>query len=116
MAAKINMCVVIMLISTKKLQSSKKMKVMKRINDKEQHIMCDMDHKLSHDIIKTAVTHNAKVIKLEQLSNIRSAARTSRKNNHSLHAWSFYILAQFIKYKVKLSGISVEYVNSAYTS
>lgn len=40
------------------------MKAMKRINDKEQHIMCDMDHKLSHDTIETAVTHNAKVIKL----------------------------------------------------
>lgn len=100
----------------KKLQTSKKMKAVKRINDKEQRIMRDIDHKLSHDIIKTAVAHNVKVIKLEQLQNIRSTTRKSRKNNHSLHTWSFYRLAQFIEYKAKLAGISVEYVNPAYTS
>jgi len=100
----------------KKLQTSKKIKAVKRINDKEQHIMRDIDHKLSHDIVETAVAHNVKVIKLEQLQNIRSTTRTSRKNNHSLHTWSFYRLAQFIEYKARLAGISVEYVNPAYTS
>ena len=100
----------------KKLQTSKKMKAVKRINDKEQRIMRDIDHKLSHDIVETAVAHNVKVIKLEQLQNIRSTTRTSRKNNHSLHNWSFYRLAQFIEYKARLAGILVEYVNPAYTS
>ena len=100
----------------KKLQTSKKMKAVKRINDKEQRIMRDIDHKISYDIVKEAVAHNVKVIKLEQLSNIRSTTRKSRKNNHSLHTWSFYRLAQFIEYKAKLAGISVEYVNPAYTS
>jgi IS605 OrfB family transposase len=100
----------------KKLQTSKKMKAVKRINDREQRIMRDIDHKISHDIIETAVVHNVKVIKLEQLQNIRSTTRTSRKNNHSLHTWSFYRLAQFIEYKARLAGISVEYVDPAYTS
>lgn len=100
----------------KKLQTSKKIKAVKRINNKEQRIMRDIDHKLSHDIVETAVAHNVKVIKLEQLQNIRSTTRKSRKNNHSLHTWSFYRLAQFIEYKARLAGISVEYVNPAYTS
>lgn len=100
----------------KKMQISKHPNAVRRINDKEQRIMKDFDHKLSHDIIKTAVAHNVKLIKLEQLSNIRSTTRTSRKNNHSLHTWSFYRLAQFIEYKAKLAGIKVEYVNPAYTS
>lgn len=99
-----------------KLQKAKKPEAIKRINDKEQRIMRDIDHKLSHDIIKTAIDHNIKTIKLEQLQNIRSTTRTSRKNNHSLHTWSFYRLTQFIEYKAKLAGISVEYVNPAYTS
>ncbi len=100
----------------KKLQACKKMKTVKRINDKEQRIMHDIDHKISHDIVKTAVEHSVKVIKLEQLANIRSTTRKSRKNNHSLHTWSFYRLAQFIEYKANLAGITVEYVNPAYTS
>lgn len=100
----------------KKLQKSKHMDAVKRINDKEQRIMRDVDHKISRDIVKTAVAHNVKVIKLERLANIRSTTRTSRKNNHSLHNWSFHRLAQFIEYKAKLAGIAVEYVNPAYTS
>lgn len=62
------------------------------------------------------LTHNASVIKLEQLQNILSTTRTSHKNNHSLHTWSFYRLAKFIEYKAKLADIKVEYVNPAYTS
>lgn len=100
----------------KKMQKAKHITAVKRINDKEQRIMRDIDHKLSHDIVETAVAHNVKVIKLEQLQNIRSTTRKSRKNNYSLHTWSFYRLAQFIEYKAKLAGISVEYVNPAYTS
>lgn len=100
----------------KKLQTSKKLKAVKRISDKEQRIMRDIDHKLSHDIVETAAAHNVKVIKLEQLTNIRSTTRKSRKNNHSLHTWSFYRLVKFIEYKAKLAGISVEFVNPAYTS
>ena len=99
-----------------KLQKAKHINAVKRIDDKEQRIMKDIDHKISHDIIQTAVAHNVKVIKLERLSNIRSTTRKSRKNNHSLHTWSFYRLAQFIEYKAKLAGIKVEYVNPAYTS
>ena len=100
----------------KKLGKAKKPDAIKRINNKEQRIMKDIDHKISHDIVKTAVSHDVKVIKLERLANIRSTTRTSRKNNHSLHIWSFYRLAQFIEYKAKLAGIKVEYVNPAYTS
>lgn len=100
----------------KKLQQAKKFSAVAHINHKEQRIMKDIDHKLSKDIVVTAVEHDVRVIKLEQLQNIRSTTRTSRKNNHSLHTWSFYRLAQFIEYKAKLAGISVEYVNPAYTS
>ena len=100
----------------KKLGKAKKPDVIKRINNKEQRIMKDIDHKLSHDIIETAVAHDVKVIKLERLANIRSTTRTSRKNNPSLHTWSFYRLAQYIEYKARLAGIKVEYVNPAYTS
>ncbi|MED1765945.1 transposase, partial [Bacillus thuringiensis] len=55
-------------------------------------------------------------IRLEQLTNIRQTARTSRKNEKNLHTWSFHRLAQFIEYKAALVGIKVEYVNPSYTS
>lgn len=98
------------------LQKAKHKSAIKHINNKEQRIMKDIDHKLSHDIVAAAVEHNVKSIKLEQISNIRSATRTSRKNNHSLHNWSFYRLSKYIEYKAKIAGIEVLYVNPAYTS
>ena len=100
----------------KKLGKAKKTDAIKRINNKEQRIMKDIDHKLSREIVNTATAHGVSVIKMEQLANIRSTTRTSRKNNPSLHTWSFYRLAQFIEYKAKLAGIKVEYVDPAYTS
>lgn len=99
-----------------KLQKAKHIDAVKRINTKEQRIMKDIDHKISRAIINTAVSHNVNTIKLECLKNIRSTTRTSRKNNHSLHTWSFYRLAQYIEYKARIAGIQVEYVNPAYTS
>ncbi|MFR0916832.1 MAG: RNA-guided endonuclease InsQ/TnpB family protein [Faecalibacillus intestinalis] len=97
-------------------QKAKKPTVAKRIKNKEQRIMKDIDHKISREIVNTAKKHKAKVIKLERLENIRSTTRTSRKNNPSLHTWSFYRLVQYIEYKAKLAGIEVEYVYPAYTS
>lgn len=100
----------------RKLQKAKKISVVRKINNKEQRWMRDEDHKLSRSIVNNAVANNVKVIKLERLTNIRSTTRTSRKNNPSLHSWSFYRLSKFIEYKAKLAGITVEYVNPAYTS
>ena len=100
----------------KRFQKAKKPKAVVKINNKEQRIMKDIDHKLSREIVNTAKAHDVSVIKLERLQNIRSTTRTSRKNNHNLHTWSFYRLATFIEYKAKLAGIEVEYVDPAYTS
>lgn len=103
-------------IKRKKLQKAKKIKKLKKINDKEQRIMKDIDHKISNQIIKEAINNKVGTIKLEQLTNIRSTTRTSRKNNYSIHTWSFYRLMQFIVYKAHRNGIKVEFVNPKYTS
>ena len=100
----------------KRLQEKKKIKAVERINDKEQRIMKDIDHKISRSIVNEAVKQGVSVIKLEQLANIRTTARKSRKNNPSLHIWSFYRLAMFIEYKARLAGIEVLCVNPSYTS
>lgn len=99
-----------------KLGKLKKPKAIKTINNKEQRIMNDSDHKVSREIVNFAKNNNASVIKLEQLSNIRNTTRTSRKNAKNIHNWSFYRLANYIEYKARLEGIIVEYVDPAFTS
>lgn len=100
----------------KTLGQAKKLNAIKTSKNKEQRWMQNQDHQVSRDIINFAVQHNVGVIRLEQLTNIRKTTRTSRKNNHSLHNWSFYRLAGYIEYKAAHAGIKVEYVNPAYTS
>lgn len=100
----------------KSLGKAKKLNAIKKLNNKEQRIMQDKDHKYSRQIVNFALENNVSVIRLEELANIRNTTRTSRKNNHNLHSWSFYRLAQFIEYKAQLVGIKVEYIDPKYTS
>jgi IS605 OrfB family transposase len=100
----------------KKLGKLKKLKAIKKLDNKEQRWMADKDHKISRQLVNFAKQNNVAIIRLEKLSGIRQTARISRKNEKNLHTWSFYRLAQFIEYKAILEGIKVEYVNPKYTS
>ncbi len=100
----------------KKLGKAKKLGAIRKSKNKEQRWMRDQDHKLSRAIVNLAIREDVSTIRAEKLAGIRSSARKSRKNNRSLHSWSFYRLASFIEYKAKLGGIKVEVVNPAYTS
>lgn len=100
----------------KKLGKAKKQKAICKSRNKEQRWMTDQDHKISRSIVNEAIKQNVSTIKLESLSGIRQTTRTSRKNNHSFHNWSFYRMTMFIEYKARLAGINVVYVNPAYTS
>lgn len=83
----------------RKLGKRKKIKAIKRIGNKEQRIMNDIDHKISRNIINFALQNGVCKIKLENIQGIRNQTRKSRKNEHNLHSWSFYRLAQYIEYK-----------------
>lgn len=100
----------------RKLGKLKKLSAIRKMNDKEHRIMTDINHKISRQLVNMAIEEDVSVIKLENLTNIRQAARTSRKNEKNLHTWSFYQLSKFIEYKSKLAGISVVYVDPKYTS
>ena len=103
-------------LKRKQLGKSKNLKSLKKLNNKEQRWMKDKDHKVSRQIINFAKDNKVSTIQLEALSGIRQTARTSRKNNYSLHSWSFYRLTQFIQYKAELAGIKVVFVDPKYTS
>ncbi|WP_165763978.1 IS200/IS605 family accessory protein TnpB-related protein, partial [Bacillus mycoides] len=79
----------------KKLGKAKKVNALRGLDDK--------DHKISREIIGFAIVNHISVIRLEQLTNIRQTARTSRKNEKNLHTWSFYRLSKFIEYKAILA-------------
>jgi putative transposase len=70
---------------------------------------------IAKKIIDIAV-QNACGIKMEQLDGIRGNRKQAKSFRYSLHSWSFYQLQTFIEYKAKLNGVTVTYVDPAYTS
>jgi IS605 OrfB family transposase len=112
----------------KDLQHAKKARAVRKSQGKEHRWMRDINHKLSHQIVSHANTHDVGVIRMEQLAGIRQhTARTSRganghksanarKNNRMMATWTFHQLATFIAYKAEQAGIAVEWVDPAHTS
>ena len=98
----------------KRLQKAGKYGVVKRLKKRESHIVKDLNHKISREIVDTA-KEEGKGIKLEKLKGIRKA-KSRRTFRYSLHSWSFYQLQDMIEYKAKLLGVPIEYVDPAYTS
>ena len=100
----------------RKMQKGKKHSSIVKNRRKESRVMNDIDHKLSREIVNFALANGVSIIKMESLAGIRATAKTSRKNNYSLHTWTFYRLASYIEYKANLLGIEVVYIDPAYTS
>lgn len=99
----------------KKLGKAKKLSIIRKLQNKENRWMADVDHKISRQVVEFAKKNQVSVIRLEELTGIRTS-RKRCKNEFGLHTWSFYRLSKFIEYKAALAGIAVEYVNAAYTS
>ncbi|MDO8886409.1 transposase [Candidatus Oleimmundimicrobium sp.] len=98
----------------KSLQKRGLYKVVKKIKNREQRIVKDLNHKVSRSIVNLAVKEKGG-LKLEKLRDIRKTK--SRKSfKYALNSWSFYQLAKFIEYKALLAGVPITYVEPAYTS
>lgn len=92
-------------------------KVLRRVSGKESRRIRHDNHVLSKQLVEEAKRHDCGVIRMEQLTDIRTRTKTWNKHlNRMVAGWSFYQLQQFVQYKSELAGISVEFVNPAYTS
>lgn len=97
------------------LQSRGKYRKVKRIKNREQRVVRDLNHKISRKIVEMA-RDNKSGLKLENLQGIRQNVKNTKSFRYSLHSWSFYQLRQMIEYKAKLLGIPIVYVAPQYTS
>jgi len=95
-------------------QSAKQL--LKKISGREGRYMRQTNHELSKEIIQEALSQSAGVIVLEDLTNIRKRIKGGKRMRTRLHRWSFYQLQTFIQYKAEAKGLSVLYVNPAYSS
>jgi putative transposase len=92
-------------------------KVLKKLSGYENRRIKHENHVLSRQLVEEAKRHNCGIIRMEQLKDIRTRTKTWNKHlNRMVAGWSFYQLQQFVQYKAAAFGITVEFVNPAYTS
>ncbi|AIU69060.1 transposase [Thermococcus eurythermalis] len=99
----------------KKFKAGKRRReLLEKYGRREKNRLNDLYHKLANKIIELAEKYGG--IALEDLIEIRDSIRYSAGMNGRLHRWSFRKLQSIIKYKAKLKGVRVVFVNPAYTS
>ena len=82
-----------------------------KFNHKAMKYKNHIDHCISKQLIEYAIQHDIGTIKLEKLTNLQKKFHV-----HEQVCWSYERLQTYIKYKAKLNGIKVVYVDPRFTS
>lgn len=96
----------------------KKLAPLEKLREKERNWVRTKNHIFSREIIKCALKIGVGTIHLEKLKNIGKDKNGYIEENkkYILRNWSYYELQEMIEYKAAMEGITVKYVNPAYTS
>jgi putative transposase len=89
---------------------------LRQVSGKERRRVKHVNHETSKAIVEEARRIGAAAIAMEDLTYIRDRLRTGRRMRARLHRWAFRQLQTFVQYKARAVGISVVYVNPAYSS
>ncbi|MHB8255529.1 MAG: RNA-guided endonuclease InsQ/TnpB family protein [Acidiferrobacter sp.] len=86
------------------------------ISGRELRHVKHTNHEVSKAIVAEAVRSGAGTIRMEDLTHIRTRIQAGRRVRTRLHRWAFRQLQDFVAYKAQGAGLSVVYINPAYTS
>ena len=96
----------------------KKLEPLEKLRDKEKNWVRTKNHIFSREVIKVALHLGAGTIHLENLHNFGKDENGELKDSKKFvfRNWTYFELQSMIEYKAKMEGITVKYVNPAYTS
>ena len=89
---------------------------LKVISGRESRHVKHINHEVSKSIVAEAIRSGAGEIRMEDLTNIRVNIKAGKRVRTRLHRWAFRQLQDFVSYKAQGAGLSVVFVNPAYTS
>ena len=90
---------------------------LRAISGRERRHVEHVNHEVSRAIIVEAQRlQHMREIRMEDLTHIRDRIKAGKRVRARLHRWAFRQLQVFVSYKAEAMGISVVYVNPAYTS
>jgi len=84
--------------------------------DHIQNKITDLLHKLSRKLIEMLLERGVSTVAIGELKGIRDGADQGSRMNQRLDQWAHRRFADYIEYKAEMAGMSVEYVDEAYTS
>jgi IS605 OrfB family transposase len=87
-----------------------------QVSGRERRRVRHINHETSKGVVEEACRIGAAKIVMEDLTDIRERIRARRRVRTRLNRWAFRELQSFVEYKARAVGITVEYVNPAYTS
>jgi putative transposase len=90
-------------------------RALKRLSGKQARMMENVNHVISKKVVEKAKTANV-AIALEDLTGIRERAAKGKRMRKMLGRWAFYDLRTKIAYKAKQAGVTVVFVDPAYTT
>lgn len=90
--------------------------LLKKISGREQRFVKHTNHVVSKNIVENAINVNADKLVMENLTHIRANIKAGKRVRSRLHRWSFRQLQYFVEYKATAYGITVQYVDPAYSS
>jgi putative transposase len=76
----------------------------------------DMEHKVSREVVNTAVELEAGTIAIGDVRSVADKGKLGKKSNQKVSNWSHGKLRQYLTYKAESEGITTELVNERYTS
>jgi putative transposase len=89
---------------------------LRQVSGRERRRVTQINHETSKAIVAEALRIGASKIAMEDLCHLRDRIQAGKRVKARLHRWAFRQLQTFVEYKAKAAGITVEYVNPAYTS
>jgi len=89
---------------------------LRQASGRERRHMTHVNHEVSRAIVAEALARNAGVIAMERLTHIRQRIRSGKRVRTRLHRWAWAQLQRFVQYKAEAEGLTVAFVNPAYSS
>lgn len=89
---------------------------LRAISGRERRHVKHINHEVSKSIVAEAIRSGTGEIRMEDLTNIRANIKAGKRAMTRLHRWTFRQLQDFVAYKAQGSGLSVAFVDPAYTS
>jgi putative transposase len=87
-----------------------------RMKAKHQRVLHDLEHKISHAVVATAVEQEAGTLVLGDVRDVADGVDCGTRQNQRMSQWDHGKVRQYIEYKAEAEGITVKLEDEAYTS